>query len=528
MRVLPIAFFTSPFFFAAAAKIGQGWNFVQNGTSGIVALEAIVVSPTLAVFFDRATNDPLTLDNHPAWGALWNFETNTARPLEVISDSFCASGGFLSNGTMVSVGGHIPVIEDATDGRMGIRLWEPCDDPTGATCTLFEDQQNLHLAATRWYPSSLRIPDGSLMVIGGMERAMPFYNVLPVNSIEFFPPKDGGVPRFSSFLERTVPANMFPRVFSLPDGKIFMVANNQSILYDIETDTETVLPPIPNGVRVTNPFDGTATLLPLSPPLYIPEVLVCGGLNTSDQIPAEEHSSQDPASDQCSRITLTPSGIEQGWEIEHMLEGRVMPEMILIPNGEVLIVNGGQTGYASLSSVKDAITNLSNSDHPAFTPSIYSPSAPLGKRISNEGMPTTDIPRLYHSTATLTPMGNIMLAGSNPNPQVINTSHYPSEFRIEYLNPPYMSVERPVLLDVPKRVDFNQKFAVGVRIPAELTASSIKVALIDLGFSSHAFHSSSRLVFMEAELSQNQSVLSILSPPNNRIYPPVSKLYALK
>ena len=42
-----------------------------------------------------------------------------------------------------------------------------------------------------------------------------------------------------------------------------MLANNQSIIYDIENDTETILPDIPNGVRVTNPLDGSAILLPL-------------------------------------------------------------------------------------------------------------------------------------------------------------------------------------------------------------------------------------------------------------------------
>lgn len=144
-----------------------------------------------------------------------------------------------------------------------------------------------------------------------------------------------------------------------------MVANNQSIIYDIEANTETILPDIPNGVRVTNPFDGTATLLPLSPPLYIPEVLVCGGTNASDQIPAANLSSQDPASDQCSRITLTPAGIEKGWEVEHMLEGRMMPEMILLPTGEVLIINGAQTGYAAIAGVNDAVGN-SNADNPVY------------------------------------------------------------------------------------------------------------------------------------------------------------------
>lgn len=43
---------------------------------------------------------------------------------------------------------------------------------------------------------------------------------------------------------------------------------------------------------------------------------------------------------------------------------------------------------------------------------------------------------------------------------------------------------------------------------------------MDLGYSSHAFHSSSRLVFMEAQLTSDRKSLSILSPPNNRVYPP--------
>jgi hypothetical protein len=193
--------------------------------------------------------------------------------------------------------------------------------------------------------------------------------------------------------------------FSLPDGKIFIIANNQSIIYDIEKHTETVLPDIPNGVRVTNPFDGTAQLLPLSPPHYVPEVLVCGGTNSSDQVPSEELSSQDPASDQCSRITLTEEGIKRGWEVERLLEPRMMPEMILMPNGQVLIINGAQAGYAAFASVAMPAGNVSNADHPVFRPSLYTPSAPRGRRISNAGLPSTDIARVYHSSVTLTPSG---------------------------------------------------------------------------------------------------------------------------
>lgn len=77
------------------------WTFTLKGNSGIIALESVVVSPTLVVFFDLASDDPLQINNHSAWGALWNLETSEVTPLDLITNSFCASGARLSNGTMV-------------------------------------------------------------------------------------------------------------------------------------------------------------------------------------------------------------------------------------------------------------------------------------------------------------------------------------------------------------------------------------------------------------------------------------------
>ncbi|KAF5364821.1 hypothetical protein D9758_009313 [Tetrapyrgos nigripes] len=510
---------------------GSRWQFVQNGTTGVVALQSIVVSPSLILLLDQPTGNPLQIDGHQAWAALWNTETNNVTAVDASTITFCGSGGFLSNGTMISTGGTPMVISGNNftypvggDGQVAVRVFEPCNDPAGVGCTLFDDPTKLHLAEARWYASTIRIFDGSLMIVGGIHIPTIFFNTPEeaANTFEFFPPKDGGIPRPSAFLDRSMPANLFPRVFPLPDGKIFMVANNQSIIYDILKRTETVLPDIPNGVRVTNPYDGTATLLPLSPPDYIPEVLVCGGTNTTDQltnIDLHQLSSQDPASDQCSRITLTPEGIKKGWQVERMPEGRMMPEIILMPNGQVLIINGAGTGYAAMDGVRDPIGN-SNADNAVMTPVLYDPSAPRGRRFNRDGLPTTDIARVYHSSVSLTPDGNIFIAGSNPNPVVTTGAKFSSEYRVEYLNPPFMSVPRPVLKNVPKQVAFNKKFTIDVMIPIHLDASSIQVALMDLGFSSHAFHSSSRLVFLDANLSKDKKKLELTSPPNNRIYPP--------
>ncbi|KAJ7580142.1 glyoxal oxidase N-terminus-domain-containing protein [Mycena floridula] len=524
IRFSILALFTFISACLAATSNPSGWHFVQNGTTGVLALEMIVVSPTLAVIFDKTSNDKLMIDGHPAWGALWDMQANTATPLDVLTDSFCGSGALLSNGTMVSVGGQPVLNPDLPydkDGLMGIRIFEPCASPSGAGCTLFENPKTHHLAVPRWYSAAIRIFDGSLIIVGGIHTSTPFYNNDSASSFEFFPAKDGGVPRPSAFLERSLPTNLFPRIFSLPDGKVFMVANNQSIIYDIEAESETILPDLPNGVRVTNPMDGSATLLPLSPPDYVPEVLVCGGSQTDDSIPSVNLSSQKPASNQCSRITLTPAGIKRGWVVEHMLEGRTMPELVLLPNGQVLIINGAGTGFAAVASVADPVGN-SNADHAVLTPTLYTPSAALGHRFSNKEMPTTDIARMYHSTVSLTPMGNFLLAGSNPNGNITMAADikFKSELRAEYLNPPYMALNRPKLLQTPSKISFNTKFNIEVAIPGELKASTIQVALMDLGFSSHAFHSSSRLVFMDATLSHDRKTLTITSPPNNRVYPP--------
>lgn len=85
----------------SALGTGHRWHFVQNGTSGVLALETIFISQTLALFFNSASQDPLMIDGHSAWGALWNIETNKPTAIRVRSDSFCASGAMLSNGTMV-------------------------------------------------------------------------------------------------------------------------------------------------------------------------------------------------------------------------------------------------------------------------------------------------------------------------------------------------------------------------------------------------------------------------------------------
>lgn len=94
----------------------------------------------------------------------------------------------------------------------------------------------------------------------------------------------------------------------------------------------------------------------------------------------------------------------------------VMSEGTLLPDGRVLIINGARTGTAGPSwfwvhffdvflhkrtgydNLQNRVGN-SNADHPCFTPLLYDPNAPVGSRFSRVGLPTSDIPRMYHSVA---------------------------------------------------------------------------------------------------------------------------------
>ena len=150
-----------------------------------------------------------------------------------------------------------------------------------------------------------------------------------------------------------------------------------------------------------------------------------------------------------------------------------MPELVHLPNGQILITNGGRSGFAAVKSIADPVGN-SNADNPVLTPSLYTPSLPLGRRISNKGMPTTDIARMYHSSITLTPQGNFLIAGSNPNDNTTVGAKFNSEFRVQTLDPPFMKVPRPRLLSMPKKLRFGQRVSIPISVPPSLLGRDVK------------------------------------------------------
>jgi hypothetical protein len=91
-----------------------------------------------------------------------------------------------------------------------------------------------------------------------------------------------------------------------------------------------------------------------------------------------------------------------------------MPNMVPLPDGTFLIVNGAMSGEAGFGLASN----------PNFVAYLYDPTQALSQRISI--LNTTIVPRLYHSEAVLMPDASVLISGSDPQ-----TPGFNEEFRIE-------------------------------------------------------------------------------------------------
>ncbi|KAJ1307166.1 hypothetical protein OPQ81_001283 [Rhizoctonia solani] len=484
------------------------WTLGIGGETGVAAMQMTVATSTNVVIIDKFEQNHLHDENDKSvWGAVYSTVSDTARPLHLVTNSFCATGTWISNGTLVNIGGNPRVDSSnatATNGLQGIRLFNPCTD--GGNCDIYENPQRLRITSPRWYPSSARLPDGSAIIYGGAYGgSWTNFEALNNPTYEFYPPKNihgyNGLQVPSQFLKDSLPHNMFPHVILLPDNQLFIAANNKSMKFNWETNTENRLPDLPNGQRVVYPMSAPAVLLPLTwENNYRPEVVIFGGSELPDTLKENELE------------------IAAGWNVEQMPESRVMADATILPDGKVLIVNGAKSGTAGYGNVPDQI-GQSNADNPAFTPVLYDPAAPAGSRFSAAGMPTSNIPRIYHSVSTLLPDGRVMIAGSNPNADV-STVKYKTEYQVEYLNPPYMTKVRPSYTGLPRTWNYGQSITLKVIVPASVSTPNMEVALMDLGFSTHGVHMDMRMVKLRCTLSQDRMSLTITGPPNAAVYPP--------
>lgn len=144
-----------------------------------------------------------------------------------------------------------------------------------------------------------------------------------------------------------------------------------------------------------------------------------------------------------------------------------------------------------------------------LTPVMYDPTAESGKRWSQASMPKSNVPRMYHSTATLLPDGSVFISGSNPNADYLIKTKYPTEYRVERFYPWYYSMRRPEPVGLMDRLSYG-----GPGYDVSLTLEdlrgdlnkiqSTKAVVIRTGFSTHTINFGMRYVELETSYTVTQ------------------------
>ncbi|KAG6896649.1 hypothetical protein C0992_006847 [Termitomyces sp. T32_za158] len=527
---------------------------------------------------DKAEGNAATINGHPAWGAVWDIATQQATVMDVVSNTFCASGMHLPNGSWITFGGNGAVGRGGNigsqrnsagsgawdseyqdfDGTQAIRILNPCknsDSLSSPKCQWFDDPNVISMQKRRWYSAAEALADGSVVIIGGfvnggyVNRNYP--NVDPAfeggaaePTYEFYP-ANGRTATIMQFMIKTSGLNSYAHTYLLKSGLMLVQANVSTIIWDYNNNVEFPLPDMPNNVARVYPASGAVTLLPLKPRNnYTQTILFCGGSDMPDYAWGDYaypniNTWEYPASKDCQRLTPEPpDGSNPAYEADDdMLEGRTMGQFIALPDGKLLVINGGSNGTAGYAEATgetkiygDMPYGMSLASGPTGTPAIYDPEAPKGSRWSNAGLGTSQIARLYHSSAILLPDASVLVAGSNPNADVNLSTVFPTTYKAEIFYPPYFKAAiRPVPSGVPQTISYGGNyFDISITKSsytgsANDAAGNTTVVLVRGGFSTHAMSMGQRHLQLNNTFTVNSNgsiTLHVAQAPNPNIFQP--------
>lgn len=270
-----------------------------------------------------------------------------------------------------------------------------------------------------------------------------------------------------------------------------MFANTRSVILDpTRNQILRELPKIPDSVPRNYPSSGSSVLLPIRPERDpVPaEVLICGGAAFGN-FQAAADGSFLPAARTCGRIVVTDPN--PAWAMEDMPMPRVMGDMVILPTGAVLIINGAGSGTAGWELGADPVTY----------PLLYRPSSPAGQRFAvlNNSL----IPRMYHSSAILDTYGRVLVGGSNPHVTYRFTDvTYPTELSLEAFHPPYLDLGldglRPWVVNAGMgTVGYGETMTVRFSVAVFLPGAGVEAVVVAPSFQTHSVGMNQRMVVLE-------------------------------
>ncbi|KAL9682073.1 hypothetical protein QQ045_013866 [Rhodiola kirilowii] len=491
------------------------WKLLLRN-AGVSVMHMQLLSNDKVIMFDRqdfghskimlptSQCDPATVPRTTdcsAHSVEYTIFNNTVRPLRIKTDVWCSAGFENPSGVLTQIGG------DGAGTRV-VRTIQPCE----GGCDWAEN--NNALLANRWYASVQKLPSGEGIIVGGRGQF----------NFEFYPkttyPNLYNIPFLSQTNDKGIENNLYPFTFLNTDGNLFIFANNRAILLDYKTNTVVkTYPAIPGAEPRSYPSTGSAVLLPLKnleASTVTAEVLVCGGAPNGSYALSLKGTFVT-ALDTCARMTITNPN--PTWLVEKMPIARCMGDMTLLPNGDVLIINGAERGTAGWEQA----------DTPVKNPIVYKSDNAIGERFETQ-FPST-IARMYHSTALLLRDGRVLVGGSNPHEHYRFTNvQFPTEVSLDTFRPSYLNTNktnsRPNIM-VPvsnTQVRYGEQLLVRFWTRAAADVTKVSVTILAPSFATHSFSMNQRLLVLTmgniVVVGKNTYEVSVTTPKSAILAPP--------
>jgi hypothetical protein len=352
--------------------------------SQVLAIHAALLRTGDVLLFAGSSNNPDNLTAGLFRTRVWHYPSASFAAPDTPIDLFCCGQGFLADGRLLAAGGteqYDPFhgLRDALVFDPGAGTWTPAPD----------------MAAGRWYPALLALPDGRMLAISGLGEDGNL-NLVP----EVY--TDGGG---WAGLASPGPWPMYAHLFVLADQRVFYSGgqyggNNgtRPSIWELGTGATTPVP----GLPVPDMRNQSASVL--LPPAQSQRVLIMGG-GGSDM------HNQAPAIADTAIVDLS-AAVSAYAAAAPLHTARMHLNAVLLPDRTVLVSGGAAMEETAAMAALDA--------------EIYDPAAGTWTVAA-----TARVPRLYHSIALLMPDGKVVTAGSNPQ-------RTQEELRIEVFWPPYL------------------------------------------------------------------------------------------
>jgi len=372
--------------------------------------------------------------------------------------SFCSSGLVLpETGNVLMPGGDARPEGLTNSGITSVAEFNTSDNGLSRAA---------EMSYARWYPTSITLPDGDILVSGGRDGQLR-----EIITPEVYSPENNEW-RSLFGIQTAGYGYYYPKLWVVPDGRVFGMQHGR--MYYMTTDGQGTLNPVGNLPQVSRGNSSTAVM-------YRPGKIM--------QISGEESSSTNGA----LLVDVTGSTPSLRQTTSPSQQGRLWANSVVLPNGKVMVVGG--------SSVINVGVGVS------YRPEIWDPATEQWSLMSQ-----SQRMRLYHSTALLMKDGRILVSGGGaPGPE--------DNKNAEIFTPPYLFdssglAPRPTISDAPDEAPYGA--SISVRHPSGDTIS--RVTLIKTGAVTHAFDMEQR--FIELDFTDTANGVRVDIPESSSVATP--------